>query len=642
MLSHDGNCGVGSVQYVFSGTARALRCAGPGLLGLALCGMLWADARALDWSAVAGAFGGIPAWRWAAAALATALSFMAIAQYDVLAHRHLRTNAPEGPARRAGAAAVALGQTTGFGPVVGGAVRWQLMPGIKHTRIIGLTGFVTFSFLAAWSLVALTLALPVLSDMVWLALPAFVCGALGVMAVLIRVPRMTLLGKGIDLPSVPGMARMTLLAGADMALAALALYLLLPPGIAPSLSWLVAAYTLALGAGLVGATPGGIGPFDVTLMTLLPAGAAPEVAAGLLAFRIVYYMAPCLLAACYVLLAKPCRFACSGADSGAVSGTVSGTEPAPLSGPRAEMAIAAQTDNRPIVRGTATATALRTPQSLVLFLGPVTGRIRPLLPALRVAAHQENRLACLYKLTARDSVRVRRAGWCVAAVAVEAVLYPQRHSLSGPKHRQLRRFLRKADSAHIQIRRLTSPDWQELRHIHLAWESRHGRERGLTMGRFCPLYLGDKPLYGAYQDGRLIAYASWLRAPGVLSLDLMRHRPDMPTGTMHALIQRVITDARQIGLQEVNLAALPHPALPDRLSDAAGLARFKRSFAPHWRPLYIAAPSQAALALAAMDVRRAILHPAPLPRQTADLWALDALADQSAPAPLPQQIRKAG
>lgn len=599
----------------------------PHLLGLALCGLLWSEARALDWPAVGAAFAQIPAWRWAAAALATTLSFAAIAQYDVLAHRHLRTGCPPRVARRAGAAAIAVGQTTGFGPAVGAALRWRLMPELGHATVIGLTGLVTLSFLAAWALLTVTLALPVLAGRPWLTLPAFACGGAGLAALLLWLPRVTIGRRVIALPSLRGMAAMTMLAGADIALAGLALALLLPGGMAP-LPELLAAYALALGAGLMGGTPGGVGPFELTLMAVLPGAEAPDLAAALLGYRLVHYALPCLLGAGYALLATPWHAAPH--------------RPArrPRTGPRAELAIAAQSDSRSVCAGAACATALRSPHSLVLFLGPQTGGIEPLLPALKTAARDENRLPCLYKLTARDAARVRRAGWTTAAFAVEAVIDPRRHDIDGPEHRQLRRFLRKARAGGVTTGRLTAPDWPALHQVHAAWEAEHGPERGLTMGRYCPLYLADKPLYGAWQDGRLLAFTSWVEAPGVLSLDLMRHLPDLPTGTMHALVQAVIDDARKGGRTEVSLAALPHPDLPSRLSDSAGLHRFKSSFAPRWRPLYIAAPSIPTLLLAAADIRTAIRRPPPLPRQTADLWHLDQVQDR--PPYVPLGLRKAG
>ncbi len=622
-----GQLATGPVSGTRAGTGlpglAVLRALAPHLplaLGLTLCLVLWRQAATVDWAAVGNAFSAIPGWRWCAAALAAGLSFWAVAQYDVIAQRHLRSGIPDRRACAAGAAAIAVGQTTGFGPLVGAALRWRLMPELSQGQILRLTGFVTLCFLSAWAVLALGVALPVLmgqAALAWVLIPIL---GLSVMGLLLRVPRLRIFGQRLDLPSLLAFGKMLGLAALDLCLAGLALYMLLPPDLAPPLPVLLAGFTLALGAGMLGGTPGGVGPFELALITLLPASHGPELVAALVAFRMVYYAVPCVLGASYALLAPvpaaavvPCTKA-----------------PAPQIPPRAEHAIAGQNDHRVVrsaTRPDAVATALRTPQSLVLFLGASQGSLTDLLIPLQRAAARENRLPCLYKLNARDAARVRAQGWSVLGFAREAVIDTARFSLDGPEHRQLRRFLRKAHAAGLRFRQIADPDWEELTDLHCAWLDAHGPEHGLTMGQFCPLYLEDKPLFGAYYEGRLVAFTSWLKAPGVLSLDVMRHAENLPQGTMHGLIHAVITEAQRAGVPEVNLAALPNPGRLSDWADCAGLIRFKNSFSPKWRPLYVAAPSQAVMALCAVDIRGEILRPAPLSRSTGDLWRLDGLLD---------------
>lgn len=595
----------------------------PGLLGLALLWMLWTKAQDLDWGMVQNAFLAIPASRWLAAAIATAASFWAIGQYDVVAHRHFRTGLPEHVARNAGLAAIAVGQTTGFGPAVGAALRWRLMPGLGHGMALRLLTFVTLGFLLAWGLLAGTVAIPVLAGLGWLALPGFALGGLALAALVLRYPRLRIGGRQLDLPSLPALVQLVGLAACDLLFAGVALYLLLPPDLSLPFLPMVAAFTLALGAGMLGGTPGGVGPFELTLIALMPDLSGADAAASLIAFRAVYYAAPCLIGAGYALVAAPCMTPRAAASA------------PPLRGPRAEIGIAAQTPARALFVPGAEACALRTPQTLMLFLGPTRGSLAPLLPELKRAARSENRVPCLYKLTDRDAEIARARGWHVRAFAIEGVIDAQRFSLNGSPRRQLRRFLRKAESVGLVCAPITDPDWQAMTEVHRAWEAAHGRERGLTMGRFCPLYLRDKPLYGAWLDGRLVAFVSGVETRGAIALDLMRHMSDLPQGVMHALVHEMIRDAAARGLHEVSLAALPHPDLPDRLAaDCAGLARFKSSFAPDWRVLHIAAPNPALLALAALDIRLAILDPAPLARSAEDLWALDALVDPKRDTPL--------
>lgn len=604
------------MKLVSEQTPDLLRRSAPLVLGAFLIWVLWHKSQTLDWGAVAQAFHAIPGWRWVAAVLATGVSFWAVAQYDVVAHRHFGTRIPQTKARLIGGATIAVGQTTGFGPAVGAALRWRMMPDLGHGDILRLTGFVTLGFLTAWSVLAFAVAVPVMAGLgalVLLSLPATV---LALSYALLRLPSLQFKRTRLTLPTVTAMWSMIGLAAVDLIFAGLALFLLLPAELAVPLWPLIAAFTLALGAGMIGGTPGGVGPFELAILALLPSIEAPALAAGLIGFRLVYYVGPCLLGTAYAIWARPAQSRAQQPEL-----------PGPLNGPRAEHAIAAQCDTRLIASGSNSGCALVSPQSLTLFLGATSGRVEQLLPELKRRAIQQNRVPCLYKLDARDAARVRAAGWSVLPFAVDAMITPAQFSLDGSERRQLRRALRKAEKAGITVDRLHSPNWPELHAVHKAWVKTHGSERGFTMGRFCPLYLRDKPLYGAWYQGRLIAYCSAVEAPGSMSLDLMRHYPDLPQGTMHALITHMIQDCAERGIGEFSLAALPHPSLPPRLADCAGLSRFKTAFAPRWKPLYIAAPSLAQLFVSSVDIRQSLIRPAPLALSMPQQWQADALLD---------------
>ncbi|PYG34723.1 DUF2156 domain-containing protein [Pelagimonas varians] len=312
--------------------------------------------------------------------------------------------------------------------------------------------------------------------------------------------------------------------------------------------------------------------------------------------------------------------------------------PGPTRGPRAEHCIASQAQTLLVQTPHSAGCVLRTAQTLSLFLGPTHGELQDLLPPLKTLARNQNRVACLYKLAARDAVISRRSKWDIAAVAVEAVIAPQSFTLQGSERRQLRRFLRKSEAAGLDFRQLNTDvaptDWGLLQDIHQAWEDSHGKERGLTMGRFCPLYLETKPLFAAFHNGQLIAFASAVTESKIMSLDVMRHKQDIPTGTMHGLIHFMIEYARQHGFEEFNLAALPHPNLSKYSRVATGLARFKESFAPTWRPLYMAAPTKAALLIAAADLWQAIHRPDPIVYALEDPWRIDAMLTGEIPKPV--------
>jgi phosphatidylglycerol lysyltransferase len=88
-----------------------------------------------------------------------------------------------------------------------------------------------------------------------------------------------------------------LVSALDWSLAALILFVLLPPG-SVSYSALALTFLLAQFAGLVSHVPGGLGVFETVMLTTLgePVGVAPLLAA-LAVFRAVYYLLPLLVAA---------------------------------------------------------------------------------------------------------------------------------------------------------------------------------------------------------------------------------------------------------------------------------------------------------------------------------------------------------
>ena len=162
---------------------------------------------ALDLPAIKTAFLALSPWQWAGAALATAASFGALAQYDVVLHRLLGTHQPAGAARRAGWVAIALSQTLGFGLISGALLRWRMLRTLSLFDASRLTAAVAASFLAAWALLAalavlaLPVTLPGTSPLGLRALAglALVAGGALAAASLLR-PDLTIMGRKIRRP----------------------------------------------------------------------------------------------------------------------------------------------------------------------------------------------------------------------------------------------------------------------------------------------------------------------------------------------------------------------------------------------------------------------------------------------------------
>ncbi|RVV99485.1 DUF2156 domain-containing protein [Mesobaculum littorinae] len=556
--------------------------------------------------------------QWVLAAFATRVSFAAIAGYDVTLHRWLGTGVGPRAAARSGAAAIAISQAAGFGLVTGTLVRWRCLPRLSLRRTAAVTVAVSLSFLSVWAV--LTGALLAL----WAPLPAALriaaaVFALAAVAAVLAAATTREVGLGRYLPSLRAMGAAATLVTLDVLTAGFALAVFCPPEVA--LGPILAAYAVALGAGLLVSTPGGIGGFELVLLAMLPAAGAEPMLAAALCFRLVYHAGPAALAG-LALLGAPWLFRDRrrpGPDL--LPGDGPEARRALPTASRAEAALSTQAGGGILKteRG-ATATTIRTRQARVLLGDPHDpAQTDALLEAVIAVARREARIAAAYKLGPRAAARARRRGWHVLAVSQEAWITPRDHRPG----RQLRRKLRRAAAAGVRVGPApTAPPWDDMGRIAADWARRTGGERGLSMGRFDPAYMARQHIFLAWWNGGLVGFLSLHRGSTERTVDLMRLSADAPDGTMHALVAAAIAQADADGIARLSLASAPldHPAAATPIARAVvritahpGLRRFKSAFAPRWEARYLAAPGRLALLIAAADLARAIAAPPPLP-----------------------------
>lgn len=602
----------------------------PLLIGGACLWLLAQRLHGFDLAALGLALQRIDPARWGLATLATAASFWAVGRYDLVIHRHLGTAcaAPACAERasRAGMLSIALAQTLGLGLITGALARWRALPGLALKDCLRISALVAVSFLAGWAVItalaALILPAPVALGPAWLLPPLL---ALGLATLSLLRGRLRLWGgRQLSLPSLPAMATVLWLTFLDTAAAGLALFLLMPPELALDFATLYPVFLLALGAALVSGTPGGVGPFELTLLALLPHLPEPALIAGVLGFRLVYYAMPALLAA--LLLALPQR----------PMRSVAATPAPPRPGlrdlahaRRAELGVARQNGGRLLTdpSGKARSITVETGQTITLLFDPAADTVAPLLGPLAARARARNRLTLLYKCSARSAVLARRAGFRAWHVADEAVIDPTHFDLATPAHRQLRRKLRQAAKSGLRIARPDTLPMAAMARVDAQWRARQGGARGLTMGRFDADYLSHHQVFLAWSDnGALQGFVSFHVTAHELCLDLMRSADGAPPGTIHALVASAIERAAATGRRRLSLASIPArgraPGRAEswlrkaifRAAGGPGLAQFKLSFAPRLEPLYLAAPSRLGLILGAADLAFAVRRD---PRPTA-------------------------
>jgi len=184
---------------------------------------------------------------------------------------------------------------------------------------------------------------------------------------------------------------------------------------------------------------------------------------------------------------------------------------------------------------------------------------------------------------------------------------------AGYRHRQA---IKRVDKAGATFRVLTPDDvaarLAELRAVSEDWlVTRSAAEKGFSLGFFDETYIARFPVAIIERDGAIIAFANlWTGAGrGELSIDLMRHRHDAPSGIMESLVVHLMQWAQQHGYRYfvLGMAPLsgfetsPVASLWNRLGafiyeygeaiyNFQGLRAFKAKFHPEWEPHYLAYP----------------------------------------------------
>jgi phosphatidylglycerol lysyltransferase len=208
----------------------------------------------------------------------------------------------------------------------------------------------------------------------------------------------------------------------------------------------------------------------------------------------------------------------------------------------------------------------------------------------------------------------RLAGLRTLRIGDDAVVDLTAFTLEGGARRRLRSTLRKLEREGLEVGTyappIPDPILDEARRVSNAWLELPGRrERGFTLGHFDAAYLRSTPI-DAVRDasGRMVAFVNRISSyrSGETTIDLMRHTPDAPAGTMDLLFVRLFERARDEGYTRFSLGMAPlaefapdEQASPeeravqylmshlDAIFSSSGLRHFKGKFATAWEPRYL-------------------------------------------------------
>lgn len=268
----------------------------------------------ITWEQLMDSIGTIPKDQIALAVLITAVNFVVLTGYDLIAVRYLKKQLPLRKVMVGAIIGYALSNVLGW--MIGGtAIRFRLYAswGFRLMEIIALVSILSVTFwlgmflLAGIAFVLLPVHLPEhYQELLHFSPQLYGYSFLGVVGlyllatIFIRQPihignqefafppfRLSLLQLGVS--------------ASDFALASLVLFVLVPLDTV-NYSTVLVAYLAAMIAVVVLHVPGGVGVFELVILELLAEGSvegdATQVAvtAGLVVFRAVYYIAPAILA----------------------------------------------------------------------------------------------------------------------------------------------------------------------------------------------------------------------------------------------------------------------------------------------------------------------------------------------------------
>jgi len=212
-------------------------------------------------------------------------------------------------------------------------------------------------------------------------------------------------------------------------------------------------------------------------------------------------------------------------------------------------------------------------------------------------------------------------GLTIQKIGEEARVRLDDFSLDGGSRKWLRKTERRVEAEGCSFEIVTQAEVErvlpEIRTISDAWlAEKKTREKGFSLGFFSDDYVRRFPLAVVRRAGQIVAFSNvWTGGAGEeLSVDLMRHLPDAPSGVMDYMFLQLMSWGRSQGFRWFNLGMAPLSGLENRslgpvwnrlgaltyrfgenFYNFQGLRQYKEKWDPQWEPTYLASPGGMAL-----------------------------------------------
>lgn len=213
-------------------------------------------------------------------------------------------------------------------------------------------------------------------------------------------------------------------------------------------------------------------------------------------------------------------------------------------------------------------------------------------------------------------------------IGEEARVELKKFTINDSRHRELRQACNQLTNKGYRFEIISCehiPELlPELKEVSDAWlNEKTTREKGFSNASFDVRYLAQFPIVVIRNPQRIVAFANLLLTTNreELSVDLMRHLPDAPNGTMDFLFTKLLLWGREQGYDWFNFGMAPLSGLIaregaplwDRVGylifrhgehfyNFKGLRQYKEKFQPEWKPRYLACSGGIDFPIVLMDV----------------------------------------
>jgi len=237
----------------------------------------------------------------------------------------------------------------------------------------------------------------------------------------------------------------------------------------------------------------------------------------------------------------------------------------------------------------------------------------------------------IYQIQAQNMSLYHDFGFNFFKLGEEAIVDIPSFTVSGKKRAGLRsiknRFEREGMTFEVIEPPFSNVLLAELQEVSDEWLGDKS-EKGFSLGYFHEPYLNRAPI-GVMREaeGRLIGFMTFMPAyqEGVLSIDLMRFRPDGPNGIMDAMFIRLFEYAKEEGYRTFNMGMAPLSSVGEDetsfwqervaadvfnniryMYSFTGLRRYKEKYDPKWEGRYLAYRKRQSLPMAILKATRLI------------------------------------